>query len=84
MRAAVVGVLTAGTLVGCITGGLNLPRSSARAIFPTPNPDSVRISDLHRSATTARWIATTPGAVYDCSIEAPEHVPLCVKRDVPR
>jgi hypothetical protein len=84
MRAAMVGVLAAGTLVGCMTGGLNLPRSSAHAIFPTPNPDSVRISDLHRSVTTARWIATTPGGVYDCTIEAPEHVPLCVKRDAPR
>jgi len=46
--------------------------------------DAFRISDLHHSVTTARWIATTPGGVYDCTIEAPEHVPLCVKRDAPR
>ena len=84
MRAAMLSVLTAGTLVGCMSAGLNLPRSTARAIIPTPNPDSVRISDLHRSVTTARWIATTPGGAYDCTIEAPEHVPLCVKRDPPR
>jgi hypothetical protein len=46
--------------------------------------DAFRISDLHHSVTTARWIATTPGGVYDCTIEAPERVPLCVKRDAPR
>ena len=60
MRAAMVSVLAAGTLVGCMTGGLNLPRSSAHAIFPTPNPDSVRISDLHHSVTTAQWTRRPP------------------------
>ena len=83
MRAVVLGVLATGTLVGCMGTGMNLERASARAIIPTPNPDSVRISDVHRGATSARWIATTPGGVYDCSIETAERLPICAKRDAP-
>jgi hypothetical protein len=67
-----------------MSAGMNLQRSSARAIIPTPSPDSVKVSDVHHGVTSARWIATTPGGVYDCSIEAREHVPICAKRDAPR
>lgn len=87
MRAAVLGVLgglVAGTLVGCMSAGMNLQRASARAIIPTPNPDSVVVSDIHHGLTSARWVATTRSGVYDCSIETSERVPICAKRDTPR
>ena len=81
MRATILGVLGATTLAGCMSAGMNLQRASARAITPTPHPDSVAISSVHRGVTAARWIATTPGGVYDCSIETNERVPICAKRD---
>ena len=87
MRVAVLGVpgvLVAGAFAGCMSVGMNLQRASARAIVPTPNPDSVTIADVHHGVTAARWIATTPGGVYDCSIETGERVPICAKRDAPR
>jgi hypothetical protein len=84
MRASLLGVLGAVALVGCMSTGMNLQRVSARAILPTPNPDSVQISDLHRGVTTARWIATTRDGLYDCSIETAERVPICAKREPPR
>jgi hypothetical protein len=69
------------TLAGCATANMNLQRASARAIMPTPHPDSVRVSELHRGVLAARWIATTPSGVYDCSLEEPEKVPICAKRE---
>jgi hypothetical protein len=86
MRTTFLAVLGTTALAGCTTtSGLNLQRASAHAIVPTPYPDSVVITDLHRKTTSARWVATTPDGVYDCSIETPpEHVPLCVKRETPR
>lgn len=87
MRATFLGILGlvgAGTSVGCITAGMNLQRASARAIVPTPSPDSVRISDVHQGVTSSRWIATTRDGVYECSIEARERVPICAKRETPR
>lgn len=64
--------------------GMNLHRASARAIVPTPNPDSVTISEVRHRATISRWVATTRDGVYDCSIEADEKVPICSKRQPPR
>ena len=84
MRAVVLGGLITTTLVGCLSAGMNLQRASARAIVPTPNPDSVTVSDLHRGVTSARWTATTRTGVYDCSLETSERVPICAKRDAPR
>jgi hypothetical protein len=84
MRAIVPGVLMAIALAGCAAANINLQRASARAIMPTPYPDSVRVSDVHRGMLAARWIATTPSGVYDCSIEEPEKVPICAKRETPR
>jgi len=84
MRAVVVGVLAAGTVVACTSAGVNLQRASARAIIPTPYPDSVAISEVHRGVTSARWIATTRDGVYDCSLESSERVPICAKRAAPR
>jgi hypothetical protein len=84
MRAVIVGVVIVGTLAGCITAAMNLERASARAILPTPNPDSVRITEVRQGLVMSRWIATTRDGVYDCSIEADEKVPICAKRAVPR
>jgi hypothetical protein len=84
MRVAVLGVLLTGTLAGCVTAAMNLERASARAILPTPNPDSVRVSELHQGVVASRWVATTPSGVYDCSIEGQERVPICARRDAPR
>jgi hypothetical protein len=84
MRAVVVGVMGVGMLIGCTSAGVNLQRASARVIVPTPYPDSVVISDVHRGVTSAQWTATTREGVYDCSLEGSERVPICAKRAVPR
>jgi hypothetical protein len=48
MRVARVAVMLGGFgLAGCATASLNLQRASARAITPTPYPDSVTVSDIH-------------------------------------
>lgn len=85
MRAAVLSILFAGAFTGCATAiqGRNLQRDSAGAIIPTPYPDSVRISDVQSGMTSAKWVATTPSGVYDCSIVANERRPLCAKRGTP-
>jgi hypothetical protein len=84
MRAAVVGLLFAGTSAGCMGVGMNLHRASARAIMPTPNPDSVTITDVHHGVLSSRWVAKTRDGVYDCSIETNEKVAICSKRQPPR
>lgn len=86
MRAAALSAVFAYAFVGCvsITYGKNLQRESARAITPTPNPDSVQISDLQGGVTSAKWVATTPSGVYDCSIRTAERRPLCARRETPR
>jgi hypothetical protein len=84
MRVARVAVMLGGFgLAGCATASLNLQRASARAITPTPYPDSVTVSDIHSGLTSARWTATTRDGVYDCSIEGNEKTPICVKRSAP-
>lgn len=83
MRIALVGVLLTSAVAGCATGA-NLERDSARAIQPTPYPDSVKISDVRHGLYGSKWVATTPKAVYDCSLEAGERTPLCAKRESPR
>jgi hypothetical protein len=81
MRTIAIGILLTGALIGCVSGiGLNLERESARAITPTPYPDSVRISDVRHGYADAHWVATTPSGVYDCSKRNDETVPLCAKR----
>lgn len=84
MRTTALGLIGALTLSGCMAAGMNLQRASARAIIPTPNPDSVRIADVHQGVTIARWVATTSDGVYDCSIETNERVAICAKRQTPR
>jgi hypothetical protein len=59
---------------------INYERQTARAIVPTPYPDSVRISEVKAHFTTSSWVATTPNAVYDCSMDAGERTPICAKR----
>jgi hypothetical protein len=83
MMRIVVGVLVAAALAGCAAAiNASLQRDSARAIFPTPHPDSVKISEYHAPfiGGTSTWVATTPKGVYDCSIQSGEHVPICAKR----
>lgn len=71
MRALGRGVLLACTLAAC---GHNIharQRATARAIIPTPHPDSVTISDVRGPiGLPRRWVALTTSGVYDCSIEA--------------
>jgi len=81
MRATLVSLVLVSTALGCASAAMNLQRASARAILPTPNPDSVAVSDVHRGVLIARWIATTRTGVYDCTIEANEHVAICAKRE---
>jgi hypothetical protein len=63
---------------------MNLERASARAIQPTPNPDSVRVSEIHKGIMMARWVATTSDGVYDCSLAADEKTAICARRVTPR
>ena len=77
----VLGVLVVTMLAGCATAfGENLERESARAILPTPYPDSVKITEYRSGLGGATWVATTPKGVYDCSRQAGERAPLCAKR----
>jgi len=73
----------AATLAGC-AGALEheLIRSSARAIQPTPNPDSLTISEVHKNwlGNPSRWVVTTRNGVYDCTKEQGEEKPICAKR----
>lgn len=80
MRSSLLGAFLATALVGCATLPHNPERESARAIIPTPDPDSVKISDVVHEGLIVRWVATTNAGVYDCSLEASEKHPLCVKR----
>lgn len=84
MRLVVFGLLV--TTAGCMSARAtteHLQRTSARAIVPTPYPDSVKISDVRRSLQMSRWVATTPSGVYDCSRAADERVPICARRSTP-
>ena len=83
MRRVVFSLLLAATAAGCTSAGMNLQRASARAIMPTPNPDSVVVTEIHRGVITARWVATTSSGVYDCSLQADEKIPICARRDKP-
>jgi hypothetical protein len=82
MRSRVAVAFWAATLVGCAGTGVNLERASARAMTPTPNPDSVTVADVQRDklGNVRRWVATTRDGVFDCSIEPDERTPLCAKR----
>jgi hypothetical protein len=82
MRIVVFGLLLSATTMGC-TVGLNLQRASARAIIPTPYPDSVVVTEVHAGISMTRWVATTSTGVYDCSREGDERVPICAKRGTP-
>jgi len=83
MRTLVLSALCAVALVACAGANLDLQRASARAMTPTPYPDSVTISDVHhdRLGNLRSWVATTRTGVYDCSLEPTERAPLCAKRD---
>jgi hypothetical protein len=83
MRTLALSALCALTLAACAGTNLNLQRASARAMTPTPYPDSVTISNVHhdRLGNVRSWVATTRAGVYDCSLEPAERAPLCAKRD---
>ena len=83
MRATAILTIVA-LAAACNATGLNLPRVSAHAIQPTPNPDSVKVSDVHVRLKISTWVATTPTGVYDCSIAGDERTAICARRDSPR
>jgi hypothetical protein len=83
MRMRVMAALSAILLVGCAAQiENNLRRESASVIAPTPYPDSVVLSDVHRDrlGNPTKWVATTRSGVYDCSKESGEYRPICAKR----
>ena len=82
MRRLLGGLLLASTLTGCVGLQHELVRSSARAIVPTPNPDSITISDVQKDwlGNATRWVVTTRSGVYDCTKEQGEEKPICAKR----
>ena len=67
----------------CASNMANLQRESARVIAPSPLPDSVKVSEVKRGATSVTWVATTPSGVYDCSADDMLRRALCVKRNTP-
>lgn len=75
--------LTAGAGCATLHDTHELQRRSARAITPTPNPDSVTITNVRRDrmGNINRWVATTRRGVFDCSIEVDEHSAICAQRD---
>jgi len=83
MRPVLLSVFCGVSLTACAGAGLDLQRASARAITPTPYPDSVTVSEMRhdRLGNLRSWVATTRSGVYDCSLEPGERVPLCAKRD---
>ena len=83
MRARIAVAFCAASLVACSVTGINLQRLSARSMTPTPFPDSVAISDVHRDrrGNVRKWVATTRDGVFDCSLEDQERTPICAKRD---
>jgi len=83
MRARIAVAFLAAPLVACSATGFNLQRASARAMTPTPFPDSVAISDVHRDrlGNVRKWVATTRDGVFECTLEDQERTPLCAKRD---
>ena len=84
MRPRIALAFCAASLVGCaISSGVDLRRLSARAMTPTPFPDSVAISDVHRDrlGNVRKWVATTRDGVYECTLEPEEGTPICPRRD---
>ncbi|HET9012118.1 MAG TPA: hypothetical protein VFN38_09915 [Gemmatimonadaceae bacterium] len=86
MRARIVAAFWATSLVACSATGFDLQRASARAMTPTPYPDSVTISDVRRDrlGNVRKWVATSRDGVFDCSLEDQERTPLCARRDARR
>ena len=80
----IIGALFLVPALGACAGMVQheLVRSSARAIVPTPNPDSVTISEVHKDllGNPNRWVATTRSGVYDCTQEQGEKQPICARR----
>lgn len=83
MRRLIGGLMLTSTLGAC-AGAIQheLVRSSARVIQPTPNPDSIAVSDLHKDwlGNVTRWVVKTNSGVYDCTREQGEEKPICAKR----
>jgi hypothetical protein len=86
MRTRMLWALSGVVVAACGATGLNLPRLSARAMLPTPDPDSVTVAAVHHDhlGNVRSWVATTRAGVYDCSLEPGERTPLCAKRDSTR
>lgn len=83
MKRIVAAVLVPFTFTACAAAiEHELVRSSARAIVPTPNPDSLTISDVHKDwlGNAIRWVVTTRSGVYDCTKEPDEAQPICARR----
>jgi hypothetical protein len=70
---------TALALVACASTGDNLQRATAMAIGSNIDPDSVRVSDIDRGATSVHWNATTPQGRYKCSADDMVRRPYCVR-----
>lgn len=80
MRTLIAAALCAAPLVACAALTPRLQRESARAITPTPHPDSVAISNAHYRVGRTSWVATTRDGVYDCSVEGDEKAAICARR----
>ena len=67
-------------LAGCASGGVNLARATAMSVGGNIAPESVTITDVHRSAMSVRWLATTSKGHYSCSADDMVRRPYCVKQ----
>lgn len=79
-RNSLIVAVLASCLSACASTNANLQRESARLMTPVPNPDNVKISDVQRSASSVKWVATGASGIYDCSADDMMRRPLCVKR----
>ena len=68
------------TLASCASTGGNLQLATASYIGGKLAPEQVVVSDVKRSAMSARWQATTPKRHYSCSADEMVRRPYCVKQ----
>ena len=73
-------VTAAFLLVGCASTPGNLSRETARTIGGLRS-DQISVSDVKRSVTSVRWVATTPSGVYDCEADDMVRRVNAVKRE---
>lgn len=79
INSAVVGCLLV-AVTGCASGTTSLASATAMSVGQNLAPEEVTVTDVHRSAMSVRWLATTPKGHYSCSADDMVRRPYCVKQ----